>query len=208
MPRASFSSAELVRLDAFLVLLLLLRGKRSEVATILERSLLAEAPRDLAGRLEMAYAYAYRGIAYWVLDRPAQARKAFEFNTGDLPRRDRLVVDVFKGLAQLPHPLPGSSDVDQLASTLVTGSYRAYAELLNQIVKLDANDVELSPTELETLREFDRYGGRAADVARALGKSRFTVQNQIQSAIKKLGCSGRAEALAYARQRGWLHKTQ
>ncbi len=70
----------------------------------------------------------------------------------------------------------------------------------------DANDVELSAAELETLREFDRFGGRAADVAKALGKSKFTVQNQIQSAIKKLGCSGRAEALAYARQRGWLDR--
>ena len=74
------------------------------------------------------------------------------------------------------------------------------------LVELDANDVELSAAELETLREFDRFGGRAVDVAKALGKSRFTVQNQIQSAIKKLGCSGRAEALAYARQRGWLDR--
>jgi len=206
MPRATISAPERIRLEAFLLILMLLRGKRSEVSSAIERSLLAEAPRDYTGRIEMAYAYAYRGVAYWALDRPAQARKAFEFNTGDLPRRDRLVVNVFKALAHLPHPLLSSSDIDQLASTLVAGSYRAYAELLKQFVNLDANDVALSPTELETLREFDRHGGRAADVARALGKSRFTVQNQIQSAIKKLGCSGRAEALAYARQRGWLHK--
>jgi ATP/maltotriose-dependent transcriptional regulator MalT/DNA-binding CsgD family transcriptional regulator len=206
MPQTSISAAERIRLEAFLLILLLLRGKRSEVATVIERSLLAEAPRDHGGRIEMAYAYAYRGIAYWALDRPAQARKAFEFNTADLPRRDRLVVDVFKALAHLPHPLPGSGDIDRLASSLVAGSYRAYAELLVQFVELDANDVALSPTELETLREFDRHGGRAADVARALGKSKFTVQNQIQSAIRKLGCSGRAEALAYARQRGWLHR--
>jgi DNA-binding CsgD family transcriptional regulator len=78
--------------------------------------------------------------------------------------------------------------------------------VLKQLVDLDANDAELSAAELETLREFDRAGGRAADVAKALGKSKFTVQNQIQSAIKKLGCSGRAEALAYARQRGWLDR--
>jgi len=69
------------------------------------------------------------------------------------------------------------------------------------------NEVALSATEMETLRVFDRYGGRATDVAKALGKSKYTIQNQIQSAIRKIGCSGRAEALAYARQRGWLDPT-
>jgi DNA-binding CsgD family transcriptional regulator len=85
--------------------------------------------------------------------------------------------------------------------------YGAYLEILRLLVARDANDVELSAAEIETLRVFDRFGGRAVDVAKALGKSKYTVQNQIQSAIKKLGCSGRAEALAYARQRGWLDTT-
>ena len=106
----------------------------------------------------------------------------------------------------MPHPVPNSSAIDELCTTLVNAGFRAYAVLLRKLVELDANDIELSAAELETLREFDRFGGRAVDVAKALGKSRFTVQNQIQSAIRKLGCSGRAEALAYARQRGWLDR--
>jgi DNA-binding CsgD family transcriptional regulator len=91
---------------------------------------------------------------------------------------------------------------------LVDAGFRAYAGLLKKLVELDANDVELSAAELEILREFDRFGGRAVDVAKSLGKSKFTVQNQIQSVIRKLGCSGRAEALAYARQRGWLDRAR
>jgi DNA-binding CsgD family transcriptional regulator len=204
MPMAALAPSERARCEALLLLILLLRGKRSEAATAFERGLLSEAPSDISSRTEMAYAYAYRGVAYWVLDRPAQARKAFEFNTLTLPPRDEILLSAFKALSLMQHPLPNSNAISDLYDTLADAGFRAYAELLKLLVQLDANDVELSAAELETLREFDRFGGRAADVAKALGKSKFTVQNQIQSAIKKLGCSGRAEALAYARQRGWL----
>lgn len=206
MPLASLTIAERLRREALLTLFSLLRGKRSEASTALDRGLLSEAPSDLGGRIEMAHAYAYRGAAFWALDRPAQARRAFDFDMGTLPRRDRILVDAFKALSSLPHPLPNSDAIEELCKPLLAAGFRAYAALLRKLVELDANDVELSAAELETLREFDRYGGRAADVAKALGKSRYTVQNQIQSAIKKLGCSGRAEALAYARQRGWLDR--
>ena len=206
MPLASLTAPQRARGEAFLLLLSLLSGQRSQVTSALARGLVSEAPSAYIGRIEMAHAYAYRGVAYWTLNRPAQARKAFEFDATDLPQRERILINAFKALSSLPHPLPNSSAIDPLCTTLINADFRAYAELLKRIVELDANDVELSAAELETLREFDRYGGRAADVAKALGKSRFTVQNQIQSAIKKLGCSGRAEALAYARQRGWLDR--
>ena len=207
MPTAALSAPERARREAFLVILLLLRGKRSAASEALERGLLSEVPNDFGGRIEMAHAFAYRGVAYWALDRPAQSRRAFEFDTTDLPQRDRILVDALKELSGLPHPLANSSAIDELCTGLGRAGFRAYAELVRRLVEVDANDVELSAAELETLREFDRFGGRAADVAKALGKSKFTVQNQIQSAIKKLGCSGRAEAIAYARQRGWLDRT-
>jgi DNA-binding CsgD family transcriptional regulator len=205
MPIAGLSEPERVRRDAFLIVLLLLRRKRSMAFAALERGLVTEAPSGY-DRIEMAYAFAYRGIAYWALDRPAQARKAFEFDTRDMPPSHRNVVAHFKELTSLPHPLPNRSAIEQSCASLADAGFRAYAELLKRLVELDSNDAELSAAELETLREFDRFGGRAADVAKALGKSKFTVQNQIQSVIKKLGCSGRAEALAYARQRGWLDR--
>jgi DNA-binding CsgD family transcriptional regulator len=205
MPLASISGPERARRDAFLILILLLRRKRSAAAAILDRGFVTEVPSGY-GRVEIAYAYAYRGIAFWALDRPAQARKAFEFDTTEIPPTDRHLIDLFKTLTGLPHPLPNRDAIDALCSSLADADNRGYAELLRRLVDLDANDAELSAAELETLREFDRHGGRAVDVAKALGKSKFTVQNQIQSAIKKLGCSGRAEALAYARQRGWLDR--
>jgi DNA-binding CsgD family transcriptional regulator len=206
VPTASLRPSQRVRLESLLLLLALLRGRRSEASEVLERGLLSEAPTDVMDRIELAHAHAYRGVAYWVLDRPAQARRSFDFTTAALSPRDRILVDAFKDLSLLSHPLPNMGAIDGVYQTLADAGFRAYAELLRQLVELDANDVELSAAELETLREFDRFGGRAVDVAKALGKSRFTVQNQIQSAIKKLGCSGRAEALAYARQRGWLDR--
>jgi DNA-binding CsgD family transcriptional regulator len=206
MPVASLTPSEKKRSDSLLLLFMLLRGKRTEVIAALERGHLSEAPSDLAGRIETAYSYAFRGVAFWVLDRPGQARRQFEMNVALLPQRDRILFDAFKALSSLPHPLPNSAAIEELQGALVSAGFRAYATLLGLLVGLDANDVELSAAELETLREFDRYGGRASDVAKSLGKSKFTVQNQIQSAIKKLGCSGRAEALAYARQRGWLDR--
>jgi ATP/maltotriose-dependent transcriptional regulator MalT/DNA-binding CsgD family transcriptional regulator len=207
MPPSLLSPAQQLRREAFLVVLQLLNHERAAAAAGLERALLTEASLDQLSRLEIAYAYTFRGIAYWALDRPAQARKSFEFDMAGLPQRDRVLIDAFRRLSALPHPLPNADAIPEICSTLGGAGFGAYVELLRRLVELDANDVALSAAEIETLRAFDRCGGRAVDVAKALGKSRYTVQNQIQSAIRKLGCHGRAEALAYARQRGWLDKT-
>jgi DNA-binding CsgD family transcriptional regulator len=190
--------------DALVIILMLARGARAEAGRALERGLLIEAAGDSVSRAQLDYAYALRGVAFWMLDRPLQARKLFAFDVTLLPQRDRIFVDAFRALTEFQHPIQHRSAVDGLCRRLEEADFGAYAVLVRRLVGRDANEVALSATEIETLRVFDRHGGRATDVAKALGKSRYTVQNQIQSAIKKIGCSGRAEALAYARQRGWL----
>jgi ATP/maltotriose-dependent transcriptional regulator MalT len=207
LPAATLSETTLARREALLAVLRILRGDRASAGAALERALLTEASLDFRSRIDLAYAYAFRGLAYWGLDRPAQARKAFDIESTALPHRDRVLVDQFGKLVALPHPLPNVAAIEAFCEELQRSGFGAYAELLRRLVERDANDVHLSTTEIETLRVFDQLGGRAIDVAKALGKSKYTVQNQIQSAIRKLGCSGRAEALAYARQRGWLDKT-
>ena len=62
----------------------------------------------------------------------------------------------------------------------------------------------LTPSEIETLRAFEELGQTTAQIAAHLGKSYHTVDTQVKSIIRKLGCSGRAEALTYARKQGWL----
>jgi DNA-binding CsgD family transcriptional regulator len=204
MTTKTLSSAERAHRDAFISVLLLAQGNRVAAAASVERGLVVDATHDFWSRTETARAYMFRGLAFWALDRPAQARKAFEFEKDGLPRRDQVLMDVMQRLCDQPHPLPNTDAFAPLAEALIAAGYASYAALLRAVVERDANDVQLSAAEIETLREFDRFGGRAADVAKALGKSKYTVQNQVQSAIRKLGCSGRAEALAYARRRGWL----
>jgi ATP/maltotriose-dependent transcriptional regulator MalT len=204
LPVTGLSAAERAHRDAFITVILLAQGNRDAATAATVRGLVIDAAYDLWNRTESARAYAFRGLALWALDRPAQARKAFDFDSTGLPQRDRILIGAIKQLCEQPHPLPNGDAVGALYHTLDKAGFAAYAALIRAVVERDANDVQLSATEMAILREFDRYGGRAADVAKALGKSKYTVQNQIQSAIRKLGCSGRAEALAYARRRGWL----
>jgi DNA-binding CsgD family transcriptional regulator len=201
---ASMTAAEQAFRDALLVVLMLARGDRQGAVRALERGLLAEAANDYLSRSYFDRAHALRAVAFWALDRPIQARRALEFDAKWLPERDRILVDALGALTEFRHPLPNRDAVATLCESLERADFTAYSILIQRLVSRDANEVELSATEIETLRYFDRYGGRATDVARVMGKSRYTVQNQIQSAIKKIGCSGRSEALAYARQRGWL----
>jgi DNA-binding CsgD family transcriptional regulator len=182
-------------------------GQRAAAEAALDRGLVAEVPDNFWSAVDIARAFAFRGVAFWILGRTAQARKSFEFDASGLPPRERILIAACKTVTAGPYPLPHAAAIAPACRALEDAGLGAYASLLRMLTERDANDVELSPAEIETLREFDRYGGRAADVAKALGKSKFTVQNQIQSAIRKLGCSGRAEALAYARKRGWLDPT-
>jgi DNA-binding CsgD family transcriptional regulator len=204
VPATAMTAAEQAFRDALLIVLMLARGDRVNAEKSLERGLLAEAANDYLSRSHLDRAHALRAVAFWTLDRPIQARRALTFDANWLPQRDRILVDALGALTEFRHPLPNRDAVTELCRSLEQADFAAYATLIRRLVSRDANEVELSATEIETLRVFDRYGGRATDVARVMGKSRYTVQNQIQSAIKKIGCSGRSEALAYARRRGWL----
>jgi len=72
---------------------------------------------------------------------------------------------------------------------------RAYDAMTSTVI--------LTTAELKTLRAF-RHGATTEDVANALGKSPHTIEAQLKSTYRKIGCASRAEALAYARARGWL----
>jgi DNA-binding CsgD family transcriptional regulator len=207
LPMANTSATERAYHSALMTVLALINGDRAVAAESVERGLMVEASGDYWDRAQLSRAYALRGVAFWALGRPAQARKSFQIDTLTLARRDRILVDGFRALVELPYPVPNIAAIDALCKPLLEADFGSYVALIRALVAQNANDVMLSAAEIETLRVFDRYGGRAADVAQALGKSKYTVQNQIQSAIRKLGCSGRAEALAYARKRGWLDTT-
>jgi ATP/maltotriose-dependent transcriptional regulator MalT len=61
----------------------------------------------------------------------------------------------------------------------------------------------LTRAEMEVLSELGQ-GRSPKEIATATGRSVYTVQAHIQNIIKKLGCSGRNEAMTVARKRGLL----
>jgi DNA-binding CsgD family transcriptional regulator len=92
--------------------------------------------------------------------------------------------------------------LDQLTEPLVALGFGGYARFLRRILA-PAAIRELTRTELEILREL-RRGGTTADVAERVGRSSHTVLTHLKSACAKIGCSGRAAAIAYAVNQGWI----
>jgi DNA-binding CsgD family transcriptional regulator len=60
-----------------------------------------------------------------------------------------------------------------------------------------------TPSELRIIRALAE-GMTTKDIAAEMGRSVYTVQTHIQNLIEKLGCHGRAEAVAAARRLGYL----
>jgi ATP/maltotriose-dependent transcriptional regulator MalT len=115
------------------------------------------------------------------------------------------VLAVFKAMQD---PALGS-EVDEATDRLQGIGYGGIGRLVKSVfvackpVRLDANELGLTPTETEVLQAL-ASGHRPKDIARESGRSVYTVQAHIQNIIRKLGCSGRSEALKIARVRGLI----
>ena len=198
------SPAERAYRDAIAGVLWLIEGDRDRAQLSTKRPLLLEATEEFVNRRYAAFTYAFRGVLLWALDRPAQARRAFAQDTTFLPERDHVLIEGLRAVTALPHPLPSPSAFDWICELLSSASLDGYALLLRKLAESEAANVTLTPSEIETLRAFNELGQTTAQIAEHLGKSYHTVDTQVKSIIRKLGCSGRAEALTYARKQGWL----
>jgi len=200
----SLSSSERAYRDIFAALLWLIAGNRDKAEASVKRPVLLEATEEFFNRRYVALAYAFRGVVLWSLDRPAQARRAFAHDTTFLPERDHVLVEGLRAVTALPHPLPNISAFDWIYELLSSASLDGYGLLLRKLGECEAALVTLTPAEIETIRAFDELGQTTAQIAAHLGKSYHTVDTQVKTIIRKLGCSGRAEALTFARKQGWL----
>jgi DNA-binding CsgD family transcriptional regulator len=100
------------------------------------------------------------------------------------------------------------SDVDDAIGQLQLTAYGGFALLLQSAAAKhfqdhDIIDVTLTPAEADVLRLLAE-GRSPKDIALESGRSVYTVQVHVRNIIKKLGCSGRNEALTVARKRGLL----
>ena len=86
------------------------------------------------------------------------------------------------------------------------GGYALLLESLRSVPSLrpfgDAPSV-LTPAERAVLDRLSR-GLTSKEIAAAFGKSRYTIDTQVKSIVKKFGCSGRGEAVYLARRYGML----
>jgi DNA-binding CsgD family transcriptional regulator len=99
-------------------------------------------------------------------------------------------------------------EVFERVQTLQTLGYGGIGKLVQamaerRLVEEDAADTILTKTELSVLQALAEGRG-PKDIALETGRSVYTIQAHIQNVIKKLGCSGRNEALTMARKRGLI----
>jgi DNA-binding CsgD family transcriptional regulator len=88
----------------------------------------------------------------------------------------------------------------------VSAKVRGYAYLVEGVRTALAARHDTGPltaTELEVLRQIDA-GLNAPEIARALGRSPFTVRTHVRNAVEKLQARGRIDALSRARKLGLL----
>lgn len=99
-------------------------------------------------------------------------------------------------------------EVHERIQTLDSIGYGGIAKLIDSAVNYclqgaSAEDGPLTKAEMAVLHALSEGQG-PKDIALSSGRSVYTIQAHIQNIIKKLGCSGRNEALTVARKRGLL----
>ncbi len=197
------SGAERALRESMLALFSFLAGQRDESIALLKSPLLVEASGDFVSRRYVNLARVTRGLALWCHDRTAQARRIFCFDEAAVAENDRVLLTTITALCSTPRHLVPRSAVNEALSRLHAYGWGGYGRLIEMIVAQTQTAAALTPAEIKTLRAFQN-GANTFQVAGELGKSPHTIEAQLKSAYKKIGCVSRAEALAYARSRGWL----
>ena len=92
-------------------------------------------------------------------------------------------------------------------SSLAAAGMGGYAKLFSALplkIKSDATRfASLTPTEIRVLSSIAR-GSSSKDVANSMGRSALTIDTHVKSIVRKLGCQGRREAVALAREQGFI----
>ncbi len=96
-------------------------------------------------------------------------------------------------------------EVTEALGGIHAAGYGGIALLLERVAERAAGDPvqaenPLTRAEIEVLEQLAE-GSSPKEIAQATGRSVYTIQSHIQNVIKKLGCSGRTEALSVARRK-------
>jgi ATP/maltotriose-dependent transcriptional regulator MalT len=195
------SPAEKLFADSLHALLLATR-QRDEALSFLARPILIAATKDFESRRILAHAQVYHALAQWLVGRGRAARRAPTPDLSAVFPRDAALLTVMTTICSMSRQTTTERQVAQLTEPLLALQMDGQARFL-RLLLAPTNVSTLTRTELDVLREL-RGGGTTADVADRLGRSSHTVLSHLKSACSKIGCSGRAAAVAYAVDMGWL----
>jgi ATP/maltotriose-dependent transcriptional regulator MalT len=197
----NLSPSERAFRDALLGLMLA-TTKRDEALNLLGRPVLITADSDIESRRLLAYAQVYHSLGQWLLGRGRVARRAPTPEFAAVTPRDASLLTVIATICSTSRQTTTARQLTQLTEPLIALQLDGHARFLRRVLA-PATITQLTRTELEVLRAL-RKGGTTADVADRLGRSSHTVLSHLKSACSKIGCSGRAAAVAYAQDMGWL----
>jgi ATP/maltotriose-dependent transcriptional regulator MalT len=167
-----------------------------------QRPLLATAPTRFEARHYMAYAHAFHALAEWLCGRGRTARRMPIASHHDLNPADGVLLGVIATICATSRQTVTARQIEQLTEPLLAVGFDGYARFLRVVLK-PATISPLTRMELDTLREV-RRGGTTGEIAERMGRSSNTVLSHVKSACAKIGCSGRAAAVAYALDQGWI----
>jgi DNA-binding CsgD family transcriptional regulator len=116
--------------------------------------------------------------------------------------------DVFVSVCRMAKNRTFTDDAYEALQQLKAIGYGGLAKTLERLLEKLATpetqvETPLTRAEIEVLQELGN-GRSPKEIATATGRSVYTIQAHIQNIIKKLGCSGRHEAMSVARKRGFL----
>lgn len=182
--------------------LLLATTNREEAMALLARPVLVAAEKDFESRHLLAHAQVFHSLGNWLLGRGRAARRAPRPDFSSLTPRDAALLTVITTICSMSRQTTTTRQIAQLTEPLLALQLDGQARFLRYILA-PATNTELTRTELEVLRAL-RHGGTTVDVADRLGKSSHTILSHLKSACSKIGCSGRAAAVTYAVDMGWI----
>jgi ATP/maltotriose-dependent transcriptional regulator MalT len=144
----------------------------------------------------------YAGFAELYLGRAAAARRRF---TGAVRRNEAALAAAGLELSR-PGSRGGMPSIEAVARDLERAGQAGFAALLRAATRAAAAQEPpsgLSAAEIRVLRDL-AAGISPKQIALESGRSVETIRNQVKAAIRKLGVSGRLEAIAAARGAGLI----
>ena len=182
--------------------LLIASRHRDEAIAFLSRPVLMVAEKDFESRRILAHAQVFHALAQWLVGRGRAARRAPTPDFSAVTPPDAALLTVISTICSTSRQTTTARQLAQLTEPLLALQMDGHARFLRYVLAPAAVG-SLTRSELEVLRAL-KQGGTTSDAADRLGRSSHTVLTHLKSACSKIGCSGRAAAVAYAVDMGWI----